>query len=115
MADFFSSVFTTEPIGEVPVLEPRRIKAKFEDIVITEESVRKELLKMNPNKSQGPDMIHPKVLKELSHILCKPLTKMFNKSLQDGVVPQSWKLGNINAIFKKGDRSEPGNQLVLQV
>ena len=29
--------------------------------------------------------------------------------MQSGVVPDLWKLGNIIALFKKGDKSDPGN------
>ena len=67
------------------------------------------LLNVNPNKSPGPDGIHPKALKELAEILAKPLTIIFNTSIQTGIVPDLWKIGNIIALFKKGDKSDPGN------
>ena len=67
------------------------------------------LLNVNPNKLPGPDGIHPKVLKELVEILAKPLTIIFNTSIQTGIVPDLWKIGNIIALFKKGDKSEQGN------
>ena len=67
------------------------------------------LLDINPNKSPVPDGIHPKALKETAAILAKPLTKRYNASLQSGIVPDLWKLGNIIASFKKGDNSDPGN------
>jgi hypothetical protein len=41
-----------------------------------------------------------KVLKETAAILAKPLTKIYNASLQSGIVPDLWKLGNIIALFK---------------
>jgi hypothetical protein len=53
------------------------------------------LLDINPNKSPGPDGIHPKALKETAAILAKPLTKIYNASLQSGIVPDLWKLGNV--------------------
>ena len=47
-------------------------------------SLRKESLKkkkklldeINPNKSQGPDCLHPKAVKELKYVLAKPLTRI---------------------------------------
>jgi hypothetical protein len=50
-------------------------------------------------------ILHPKALKETAAILAKPLTKIYNASLQSGIVPDLWKLGNIIALFKKGDKS----------
>ena len=41
--------------------------------------------------------------------MAKPLTKIYNASLQSGIVPDLWKLGNIIALFKKGDKYDPGN------
>ncbi|XP_040286085.1 uncharacterized protein LOC120999281, partial [Bufo bufo] len=63
----------------------------------------------NTNKSQGPDGIHPKLLKELSGELAKPLTDLFNQSLATGVVPEDWKLAKVVPIHKKGSREESGN------
>ena len=49
------------------------------------------------------------MLKELSETLVKPLTIIYNTSLSLGTVPASWKEGNTIALFKKGDKSDPGN------
>uniref|UniRef100_A0A8C5N1B7 Reverse transcriptase domain-containing protein n=1 Tax=Leptobrachium leishanense TaxID=445787 RepID=A0A8C5N1B7_9ANUR len=57
----------------------------------------------------GPDGIHPKLLKELSDVIAKPLTDLFNQSLLTGVVPEDWKLANVVPIHKKGSREESGN------
>uniref|UniRef100_A0A8C5M6F8 Reverse transcriptase domain-containing protein n=1 Tax=Leptobrachium leishanense TaxID=445787 RepID=A0A8C5M6F8_9ANUR len=57
----------------------------------------------------GPDGIHPKLLKELSDVIAKPLTDLFNQSLLTGVVPEDWKLANVVPIYKKGSREESGN------
>ena len=49
-----------------------------------------------------------KALKETAAILAKPLTKIYNASLQSGIVPDLWKLGNIIALFKlEAQRTEP--------
>ena len=67
------------------------------------------LLNVNPNKLPGPDRIHPKALKELAEILAKLQTIIFNTSIQTGIVPDLWKIGNIIALYKKEDKSDPGN------
>jgi hypothetical protein len=49
------------------------------------------------------------MLKELSATISKPITTIFNSSMCQGLVPKLWKEGNITALFKKGDKTEPGN------
>jgi hypothetical protein len=95
--------------GEIPNLQPKETKFRCAEHQIEEKKILKLLLNINPNRSPGPDGIHPKALKETAAILVKPLTKIYNASLQSGIVPDLWKLGNIIAFFKKGDKSDPGN------
>ena len=70
--------------------------------IFQEKIVLKLLQDLNVNKS-------PRMLKELSEALVKSLTIIYNTSLSLGTVPDSWKEGNIIALFKKGDKSDPGN------
>ena len=69
----------------------------------------KKLDNLNVGKSVGPDGVHPRLLKELSNHLCKPLARLFNNSLAVGELPKEWKQGRISAIFKKGNRKNAGN------
>ena len=56
----------------------------------------KELSKLNVNKSCGPDKLHPRVLKELSPVLCDALKIMFENSMSTGLLPSYWKTSNIS-------------------
>ena len=60
-------------------------------------------------KATGPDGIDNRILKEAVQQLCKPLSDIFNLSLRSCTVPSSWKIANVCAVFKKGDRSLPSN------
>ncbi len=49
----------------------------MEDLHITEDSVQKMLEQLDPNKSPGPDGIHPRFLNETAETLCVPLKTLF--------------------------------------
>ena len=61
---------------------------------------------INVNKSLGPDNLHPKLLLELRNHLVKPLTKLYNLCIEQGIVPQDWKVANVVPLFKKGKRDK---------
>ena len=77
----FSSVFLKESGDNIPIF-PERTKACISNMVITNEMVFDQLLSLNPNKSCGPDEIHPRMLKELADLLSQPLTLLFNMTLE---------------------------------
>ena len=66
-------------------------------------------------KSVGPDGVHPRLLKELSNYLFKPLARLFNNSLALGGLPNEWKQGRISAIFKKGNRNKARNYRLVSL
>ena len=106
--NFFSSVFTqsgSNPLPEATISTGYTIP----DLIITEKEVLKQLNSLKTNKSPGPDYFYPTILKQVKHEIIKPLTIIFNKSLQTGEVPQDWKIANVTPIFKKGRRDNPGN------
>ena len=106
--EFFSSVFTDE--GDNPPSDcDFNIENKLCDISITENDMYKVLNSLKLNKSPGPDGIHPKILRELSRELSAPLKTLFDRTLDDGRLPSSWKEAEVRPIFKKGNKSTPGN------
>ena len=71
--------------------------------------IAKKIKKMKDNKSPGVDGIPPKLLKEIVEQISTPLAKLFNFSLEEGMVPSEWKEGNIMTLFKMGSRNKPEN------
>ena len=71
--------------------------------------VNKKLQSLNKAKSAGPDGIHPRVYQELSDVIAAPLTRIFNSSIHQKSVPRDWKIAIVSPIFKKGEKSTPGN------
>ena len=106
---FFCSVFTRENYEDTPTLQSIYDDTPLDDITLTEEIIKNKLLKLNPNKSPGPDGWHPRVFKEIAEALTPPLLILLRKSLDEGSLPDDWKKGNITAIYKKGSKANPGN------
>ena len=106
--NFFQSVYTTEDKNNIPTFEDKT-DILLTNIQVTENDMQKALYNLNPSKSQGPDQLHPRILKELSKQLAYPLKKLFDKSMKEGKLPKKWKLAEVKPIFKKGSRADAGN------
>ena len=103
LQDQFCSVFTKEPRGQLPDF-PSRTDSSIE-IQLTIEMVKKEIHSLNPNKSFGPDEIHPMMVKELVDYISIPLYIIMKKSLIEGLLPEEWKVANVTPIYKKGSKN----------
>ena len=110
LASQFMSVMVDEPDGEIPRLPPKQLTTPpLTSINVTEEMVLQKLTKLDVTKSPGPDEIHPRILKEVAPSIAPALANLFNNTLKTRDVPDDWRTALITAIFKKGDKSEPGN------
>jgi hypothetical protein len=109
LGKYFKSVFTREPAGPVPEAHQRRIIEEMGKLNITTEIVSKTLADLKTNKSQGPDAIHPRILKELADELSIPLQIIYQDSIDQAKVPQDWKNATVTAIYKKGNRKVASN------
>ncbi|KFZ61932.1 hypothetical protein N321_02595, partial [Antrostomus carolinensis] len=78
-------------------------------VPVREDQVRDHLRNLDICESMEPDEMHPRVLRELSDVADKLLSRIFGKSWQSGEVPGDWKKGNVAPIFKKGGKEDTGN------
>ena len=58
---------------------------------------------MSNKKSAGVDQISILVIKRISEYIIKPLTYIFNKSIESGVYPEYFKKAQIIPIYKSDD------------
>ena len=106
---YFSEVLTLETDEPSADLVQQRVDSNLSDISITREMVLKKLKNLKTEKSPGPDQIYPKLLKEAAEEVASPLHTIFTKSLQDGKLPDAWKIAQVCPIHKKGSRSSCNN------
>ena len=107
LSDFFASVYTREdPV--VPIFA-RRGRASIESVHFTEDSVKRQLLRVKRHAAAGPDEIPNELLFNCADPMSSILTSLFNLSMQRSEVPTDWLKANVTAIFKKGTRSSCEN------
>ena len=91
LAIFFSNVFTNENLDKMPSIDEIELDNKLEFFTIEAEDVRKKLDNLNQSKSPGPDNIHPRLLKEMSSVIQRPLTILYQNTLKSGEISEEWK------------------------
>ncbi len=106
---YFVSISTVDDTNvALPEFRPKT-NIKLENVSVTEKEITDIITNLNVHKASGPDEISHRMLKESSNTICRPLSLLFNRSLQEGVYPDKWKCANVMPLFKKGDRDQPYN------
>ena len=104
----YAKVFTEEdanlPPNPPPIDCPEMSDIHFSPYMVTE-----VLKKLKNSSSPGPDEISQRVLKETADEISLPLSILFEKSMQSGVVPMDWRTANVVPIYKSGPKGEPVN------
>ena len=99
---YFSTVFEIEADEPLQDFEDRSFAEPLEHFNITDKEVENVLVALKPDKSQGPDLFHPKNNKETKVLIKEPLKAFFFQKLLDEITyHQSGKKANVSAIFKK--------------
>ena len=75
---YFVSAFTSEDRSYIPALPQIN---NHREIFIGKKRFKEILRGLKQEKSQGPDGIHPAILKLLSRSIAKPVTIIFRRSL----------------------------------
>ena len=81
-----SFYFEIQSDEDLSTFEVRKFEHQLLDIVITEEKVNKVnkvINKLKGNKPQGPDNIHPRLLKETGSHITRALKLIFRNSLDE--------------------------------
>ena len=92
-----------------PPTIPRRTTNSLDIEEVTAEDVKDILLSLKLGKAAGEDGISQQMLKNTANTVYLPLLYIFIKSLSIGMYPSCWKIANVLAFFKKGDKSVVSN------
>ena len=82
---------------------------------IDETAVFTMLQKLNINKSSGVDCLGPRLLKLAAPVISKSVAHMINQSITREFFPNELKIAKVIPIYKKGDRSDPGNYRPISI
>ena len=105
---YFASVFTDEDLNGMPTAD--RVFAgdpdeALREIIITEDMVMKQLLRLREDKAPGTDNLSPRLLLMARDQLVCPLAIIMSRSMATGMVPTDWRSANVTPVFKKGKRT----------
>ena len=107
--DYFASISTVNDENTQLPSFTKLTDNSLSQIICTEQEIEKTIEVLNPNKVSGDDGISHKMLRGVSKSVSKPLCILMNRSFEEGIFPDIWKIANVIPIFKKGDKSQPSN------
>jgi len=102
--DHFSSIVNELPRLDLDLL-PTYLPSPSRPPRIFPWEVYETLRRLNSNKSNGPDNVPPKIVKQYAVEFSEVLAHIFNSSLEEGYVPKQWKQAIISPIPKKSPAS----------
>ena len=108
MFNEFSSVFTCED-DFMPEFLTDDSPSTIDSLTITPQLVLNKLTNLKSGKSPGPDGWPTEVIKITAESICLPLSILYNKSLNYGILPDDWKKAYITPLHKKGARNLVSN------
>ena len=103
----FESAFTAEDTTAIPDKGSSDIPKMASKV--DWKGVHKLLKNLKPHKATGPDAVPSFILKTAATELAPALTRLFQMSLDSGLVAKDWKEALVVPIFKKGDKHQPAN------
>ena len=73
-------------------------------IYFTSDDILQIIMKIDPNKAYGHDMVSIRMIKICEASICKPLKLIFRSCFQNGKFPTEWKKANMVPVHRKEDR-----------
>ena len=90
-------------------LTNRNVPGSFAFHLVESDEIITEIMALPSNKSYGLYSCPSKLLKCTRHILCVPLAKIPNNSIERGIYPEKLKIAKVAPIFKSDDETDTNN------
>ena len=100
---------TSAEEGDPPDIRTAQASTSITKFTTSVAKVAKLLSRIDTSKSTSPDCITARVLRLASDELAPYINKVFELSFETGELPRTWKDAVVKPVYKKGDRSNPGN------
>ena len=104
----FTPPATTKPTIAFRATKRKLEKTKDPKYQITEEMVKIAIKKSKKSKALGPDDISPLMMHYIGQAGIRYLTRLYNMSVNSGVVPQIWRTARIIPLPKPGKPTNLG-------
>ena len=85
----------------------------FSDISV--DTVFRNLSTLGIQMSAGPDGLSAHFFREIAVEIAAPLTRLYNLSLQRGIVPRAWKQSHITPVHKGDSTDDPSHYRPIAV
>ena len=96
------------PGGHITDFLKNKINTFFISPVV-EAEISREIAKLNPKKASRPDNITTKIVTSCASRLSAPLTRIYNRGINEACFPGVWKLAKVVALYKKTSHFLPEN------
>jgi len=108
-------VFTKERLDDIPEAkweykDPQRLGVC--DIEINEEIVMDKLQQLRDDRASGADELVPRFLGKIGNELVQPLTRIYQKIIENEMVTSDWKDANVIPIHRVGLQQQTTDRLV---
>jgi len=71
--------------------------------------VNKALSSIKTSTAPGHEQIPGFVIQKLAYAIAPNLTVIYNSILQNNIIPKSWKMAQVRAIYKREGKTDPSN------
>ena len=105
LANQFCSVFSPQNGSIIPdFAEDETSTSTLSDFIFSEDDIKRAIKELLFNSAPGPDGVSAMLLKKCVSVISHPLYLIYRACLDSGVVPKSFKIGNVTPLYKSGSR-----------
>jgi hypothetical protein len=107
MADRLNKFFNQcEPVQDVDQME---YGTRLDHSKITKRRIKEKIKNLRPNSAAAPDRIGANLPQSIQEEAAPALRIIYQRSMDERVLPEDWRRANVTPIFKKGAKFATGN------